>query len=89
MVKKGSSVTVRCRSDSFPAASVHSLFRNGVVIPENSPTKAPSNTPTETIIEWSYMITGSNETEGKYVCEANNRVGSGQSSEQELVVLRE
>ena len=89
MVKKGSSVTVTCRSDSFPVASVHSLFRNGVVIPENSPTKAPSNTQAQTIIERSYVITGSNETEGKYVCEANNTVGSGQSSEQELVVLRE
>ncbi|XP_065831917.1 cell adhesion molecule DSCAM-like isoform X2 [Oscarella lobularis] len=87
MVKKGSSVTVTCRSDSFPVASVHSLFRNGVVIPENSPTKAPSNTQAQTIIERSYVITGSNETEGKYVCEANNTVGSGQSSEQELVVL--
>ena len=89
MVKKGSSVTVTCRSGSFPVASVHSLFRNGVVIPENSPTKAPSNTQAQTIIEWSYVITGSNETEGKYVCEANNTVGSGRSSEQELVVLRE
>ena len=89
MVKKGSSVTVTCRSDSFPVATVHSLFRNGVVIPENSPTKAPSNTQTETIIEWSYVITGSHETEGKYVCEADNTVGSGRSSEQELVVLCE
>ena len=84
VVKKGSSVTVTCRSDSFPSATVHSLFRNGVVIPENSPTKAPSKTPTETIIEWSYDIIASNETEEKYVCRANNTVGSGESSEQEL-----
>ena len=86
-VKDKTSVTVKCRSDSLPLASAHSLTRNGVPIPENSPTKSPSNTPTETVIEWSYNIIASNETEGTYQCTANNTVGSGRSAEQKLILL--
>ena len=86
-VKDQATVTVTCRSDSLPLATVHSQTRNGLPITENSPTKALSDTRTETVIEWSYNIIASNETEGTYQCTANNTVGSGRSAKQKLIIL--